>query len=353
MTIGKAGTGKGFGGLARYLLTGADGNTPERVAWTEVRNLPYDRPEDVAHSMAATAAMNTRVQKPVYHLSISWPEDDKPTPDQMREAASHVLRDLGLSEHQALLVAHNDTRHAHVHIMVNRVHPETLKTWDNKNDRVRIRQSLRRMEFNMGFRLTPHPKDPIERAQGFRAEMMRGVARNAFRDARNWYGLEQDLKEVGYTLRARGRGLVVTDGVVYVKASSIHRSASRAALEKRFRMPFTTWRKQTREVRKAGVRFRRQTSKDLLWASRLKAQDLANPTPQLKQRLTAMQRALEGRGDMEALERKIGAIAMKLGLHTVETISPHAVLLYRAVKALPQILSRARGQERERERGGR
>ncbi len=350
MTIGKAGTGKGFGGLARYLLHGEDGNTPERVAWTEIRNLPYDRPEDVARSMAATAAMNTRVQKPVYHLSISWPVDEKPTPEQMKEASTRVLRDLGLAEHQALLVAHNDTAHRHIHIMVNRVHPETLKTWDNGNDRARLRQSLRRMEFDMGFRRIPRPRDPIEKAQGTRADIMRSVAFNAFRDARIWYGLEENLNKVGYTLRSHGGGLVVTDGVVYVKASSIHREFSKAALEKRFGMKYDTYRKYARDMRKEGVRFRRSMSRDILWAAKLKAKDLVRPTPQVKQRLQSVGRALEGRGDVQVFERKFAAAAINLGMVVAERISPHAALLYKAIKgarrALDRGLERERGMER-------
>src|SRR5699024_12371386 len=46
------------------------------------------------------------------------------------KVAEGYLGHMGLEEHQALVVAHNDTAHPHVHIAVNRVHPERGKAWE-------------------------------------------------------------------------------------------------------------------------------------------------------------------------------------------------------------------------------
>ena len=43
------------------------------------------------------------------------------------------LREMGLEGHQAIYGLHNDTRNYHVHIAVNRVHPETLKVVRTNN----------------------------------------------------------------------------------------------------------------------------------------------------------------------------------------------------------------------------
>ena len=116
--IGKVTRGASFGGLAAYLTGRA-----ERVAWTEPRYLLGTDPKEVAREMEAAAGQSSRVEKPVYHLSISFDEADCPSREQMRAAVEEVLKELGLEEHQALLVAHVDTAHPHVHVMVNRVHP--------------------------------------------------------------------------------------------------------------------------------------------------------------------------------------------------------------------------------------
>ena len=63
--IGVVRSGKGFGGLARYLATGARGDQHARAAWTEAYNLMETDPERAARLMQATAAQNPRVTKPV------------------------------------------------------------------------------------------------------------------------------------------------------------------------------------------------------------------------------------------------------------------------------------------------
>ena len=66
--------------------------------------------------------------KPVLHYTLSWHADDKPTADHMQQAAIDSLRMLGLSEHEAVIAAHSDKEHMHVHVVVNTVHPITGKT---------------------------------------------------------------------------------------------------------------------------------------------------------------------------------------------------------------------------------
>lgn len=61
-------------------------------------------------------------------------------------------------------------------------------------------------------------------------------------EARSWSDLAVRLEVHGVHLEARGRGLVVTDGEVYVKASSIGREYSRGRLEARFGQGFAEWR---------------------------------------------------------------------------------------------------------------
>jgi len=126
--IGKLTYGSGFAGLLRYLLT-KDGRHPERVEWTASRNLASADPRLAAVEMRATAERNVRVEKPVFHLSINLDPDERLDPAQLRQVVDRTLKDLGLEQHQALMVAHNDTDHQHVHVMVNRVHPETERAW--------------------------------------------------------------------------------------------------------------------------------------------------------------------------------------------------------------------------------
>src|SRR5438552_9377800 len=133
-------------------MFGRSGEEPERVAWTAGRNLGTDDPEVAAALMQATANANLDIDCPVYHLTINYDREDPVTPERMQAVADRVLADLGLAEHQALLVAHRDRAHPHIHIMVNRVHPDTGVAWDRWKDRPRIERALRELERELGLR---------------------------------------------------------------------------------------------------------------------------------------------------------------------------------------------------------
>lgn len=242
--IGKSKSGNGFAGLTRYLMTGRKDNpNPDRVLWTSTRELALDDPREAACLMRATAAQG-RTNKPVQHLSISLAPGEHLTREQWEHVIDTTLRDLGLEGHQALIVAHRDTAHEHIHLVVNRVHPETYRAWDRWQDRPRLMASLRAQELALELQPTPHAKNPdrlpdtlvqrFERTGELPlVDFARATARPIFRDAATWHELHERLSEHGLYLQRQGQGLVVTDDHRHIKASSVDRSASLKALEAR------------------------------------------------------------------------------------------------------------------------
>jgi hypothetical protein len=150
--IAVSSSGKSFRALAAYLASGRTGEERDRVAWSIARNLPTDNPELAATFMRATAAQSAKVQKPVYHVVLSFAPADMPNRAAMERVANKVLTRLGLAEHQAVIVAHRDRNHAHVHILVNRVHPELGRAWERWKDQPIIQQVLREEEQALGLR---------------------------------------------------------------------------------------------------------------------------------------------------------------------------------------------------------
>jgi hypothetical protein len=142
-------TGSSFKGAALYYLHDkrregeAERLTGERVAWTKALNTLEDDPEHVIAEMQHTA-MNQNILKrqagmrldgrpteqTVMTVALSWSPTQKPTRDDMIDAAKSYLDHMGWSDLQTLLVAHNDTKHPHVHLIINRVHPENGMTQD-------------------------------------------------------------------------------------------------------------------------------------------------------------------------------------------------------------------------------
>jgi hypothetical protein len=153
--IGMSSSARSFGSLAHYLATGRSGDEPERVSWTASRNLPTDDPELAGKIMRATASQNARVKQPVYHLALSFDPQDAVDRTAMERVADRVISRLKLDGHQAIIVCHRDRGHPHVHLLVNRVHPETGRVWNRWQDRAVIQKVLREEEIALGFRAVP------------------------------------------------------------------------------------------------------------------------------------------------------------------------------------------------------
>jgi hypothetical protein len=147
--------GRSFRALATYLAAGRTGQERERVAWSSARNLPTNDPELAGTIMRATAERSTRVEHPVYHLVLSFDPNDAVDRATMERVADRVLSRIQLQEHQAVIVAHRDREHAHVHVLVNRVHPETGRAWEYSFDYRAIQEVLREEERALGIRQVP------------------------------------------------------------------------------------------------------------------------------------------------------------------------------------------------------
>nr|WP_246432976.1 relaxase/mobilization nuclease domain-containing protein [Rhodopseudomonas rhenobacensis] len=80
------------------------------------------------------------LEKSVKHISLNWSPDEHPTREQIAEAADDFLKHMKWDEHQVALVSHNDKPHAHVHLMINAVHPETGMKLDDFLERRRAQQ---------------------------------------------------------------------------------------------------------------------------------------------------------------------------------------------------------------------
>jgi hypothetical protein len=250
--IAVASSGRRFAKLARYLARGRDDNNPDRVAWVSGRNLVVDRPDAVARIMQATAAANPRATHPVYHVAVAFHPDDVVSREAMERVANRLLRELGLGEHQALIVAHNDTPHAHMHIMVNRIDPETGKAWDRWQDRVTTQRVLREEERALGLRevrgrlhqlsdqaaaerTTAKPGEHQIAERTGEAPLVERLRERLtqYRVASTWDELERRLAIDGVRLERKGQGLVITDGEREVKASRLARDFSLGQLEQR------------------------------------------------------------------------------------------------------------------------
>lgn len=91
---------------------------------TQDRDLVISQMDHIARAGQHKTGFTTN---PFYHFVLSWREGENPTKEQAEQAAQHALKALGMADNQAVFAVHRDKEHHHhIHIVVNRVNPETL-----------------------------------------------------------------------------------------------------------------------------------------------------------------------------------------------------------------------------------
>lgn len=145
-----------FTNLERYLTTGRIvAGQVRRQRGDTIRSDNLPDLETAAVRMQGTAANNFRCKDPILHYELAWPHDERPTRKQWANSALETLKALGYGEHQYLVVAHDDRRHFHIHIMVNKVHPETFKVNDPHQSWITLDKTVRKLEATYGWKHTP------------------------------------------------------------------------------------------------------------------------------------------------------------------------------------------------------
>lgn len=145
-----------------YVLHDQKAKTSERVSWVVSSNLHSDpenawfemyqtwRDQDALKRNAGVSARGRKNNAPVLHYTLAWHVDDAPTANEMKAAALESLKVLGLEEHEALIVGHNDKMHPHVHVIANTVHPYTGRTAALKYSKERLSEWAEAFERDRG-----------------------------------------------------------------------------------------------------------------------------------------------------------------------------------------------------------
>jgi hypothetical protein len=176
--------GSSFKGVCAYILHDAGKATADRVDWTATQNLashPEDawfemfetyRDSDQLKERAGRAARGRKNTAPVLHYMLSWAKDDQPTPEHMRETALSSLKALGLQDHQAVLSAHHDKEHLHVHIVVNTVNPDNGITAPLKFTKLDLSKWAEAYEKEHGIHCEERIKNNAERERHAKARRL-------------------------------------------------------------------------------------------------------------------------------------------------------------------------------------
>ena len=111
--------------------------------------------DTAAGEMQGVASLNYRCKDAVCHYELAWPPGERPTRPQWADSALQTLKALGYEDHQYMIVAHDDKKHFHIHIMVNKVHPETLRAPTPYRNWLALDAAARFLEAKYGWAHTP------------------------------------------------------------------------------------------------------------------------------------------------------------------------------------------------------
>ena len=253
--------------LAGYIRAPETESATEKCLYAGARGFLCDVPEAQTEEMLALARDAPRSRDPIVHYVLSWHEDEEPTPEQVEELVDLLLGELDVAEHQVLYGLHADTDNTHLHVMLNRVHPDTLKAVEINGgfDIKALHRACARIEHVQGWRAERNAcyrvnaANAIERSAPAAPERMarppqrlvdqehrsgeRSAARIAIEEAaplieaaRSWEALHEALARRDMRYVRAGSGAAVQVGEVFVKASTVSRKATLRRLEDRKRL---------------------------------------------------------------------------------------------------------------------
>lgn len=239
--IGKLTKGTSFGGCVRYVLKEEKARLLEAIG-------VEGTPEQMAEQFELQSLLNNKVKNIVGHTSLSFsPEDSLRLRNDdalMLTIAHEYMERMGIRNTQYIIARHTDRRHAHCHIVFNRVDNDG-KTISDKNDRYRNEKVCKmltakyRLHFAQGKdhvneeRLRPYDRVKHEIYKVLKAEVPYAQSWNELKDALATRGIDMKFK-VSRTTR-EVQGVKFTYGGYTFSGSKISREFSYLAIDRQLK----------------------------------------------------------------------------------------------------------------------
>ena len=143
--------------------------------------------------MKALEFFNPRCNDAVFHYELAWPPGERPSRAQWTDAALYTLNELGFEKHQYVIVAHDDKKHFHIHIMVNKVHPITYRAHTPSFSWLTLDAAARFLEAKHGWAHTAGPTRWDEDIETGRADIQGPNVMRLDRPGNSRQGQQQSL----------------------------------------------------------------------------------------------------------------------------------------------------------------
>jgi hypothetical protein len=137
--IGKQVKGKSFRGVLNYLHSKEDSKLIGG-------NMFGKSPRTLAAEFKAARDLNPRLQKAVYHSSLSLPKTEQLDDESWNAIADDYMQGMGFEGSQYVVYRHHDTDHDHAHIVASRTRITDGSTVNDSWERLRSQNVIRKLE---------------------------------------------------------------------------------------------------------------------------------------------------------------------------------------------------------------
>ncbi|MFC5410710.1 relaxase/mobilization nuclease domain-containing protein [Larkinella bovis] len=255
--VARISTGANPRGAVYYNEEKVEKGEAERLALRNYAGIVIDPrqagKQQVAYILEERAALNERVTKPTFHVSLSLALGEKPASDELLSLADMYMIGMGFGRQPYAVYQHFDTDHTHVHIVSVRVDEKGKRISDQfeRQKSNRLRQQLEK-DFGLveaekvGRKLGAPDLKPVQYGQGDLKQAVTNVVLTVLNDYRfssmaqynQLLGL-YNVKAVEVPLEGKKPGLVYTvaneqerQGVGF-KASSLRQQPTLDTVERR------------------------------------------------------------------------------------------------------------------------
>ena len=166
--IAKQIKGKSFRGVLNYLHE----KSGSRLI---AGNMGGKSPQTLSAEFAVSRQLNPRLEKAVYHSSLSLPKTEHLDDDTWSAVASDYLTGMEFNDSQYVVYRHSDKDHDHIHIVASRIRITDGTTVSDSWDYVRSEKIIRELENKYG--LTPTISSNQHHQRGTTSGEMRLIER--------------------------------------------------------------------------------------------------------------------------------------------------------------------------------
>lgn len=242
--VSKRGRKSDFSGLAHYIT---DAKCKDhRLGHVRITGCESASLQAAIEEVLATQCMNQRAKSDkTSHLIVSFRAGEEVDAKTLKAIEDRICEGLGYGGHQRISAVHHDTDNLHVHIAINKIHPQRLTIHEPYYSHRTLSELCALLEKEFELQADNHePRRSNAAGRARDMEQHSGVESllgwiqreclQTMNKATSWTELHQVMNQHGLVMKARGNGLVIqaADGTT-VKASSVARGLSRVALERR------------------------------------------------------------------------------------------------------------------------